>query len=106
MSNPQSTDRDEATHSGVLMKETKPIDSSKNLKRSPSISDDKASLRNDLSIRGRIGETMHGFTNTINNNLITVRSGVTAGIVLLTAYGLSNTPLFFRFRTVSEIPGR
>jgi hypothetical protein len=58
-----------------------------------------------VSVRAVVGGATHGFTQVINDNLIAARYGVMASICLLTAYGLSNTPLFFRFRTVSEIPG-
>lgn len=60
----------------------------------------------DVSIRAVVGGAMHGFSQVINDNLIAARYGVMASMFLLTAYGLSNTPLFFRFRTVSEIPGK
>jgi hypothetical protein len=56
------------------------------------------------SVRETVGEAMHSFSEGINNNLIAARYGVFASIVLLSAYGISNTPLFFRFRTVGEIP--
>jgi hypothetical protein len=59
----------------------------------------------ESSVRGVAGETMHSFTELINDNMIAARYAVAASVVLLTAYGLSNTPLFFRFRTVSEVPG-
>jgi hypothetical protein len=59
----------------------------------------------ESSVRGVVGETMHSFTELINDNMIAARYGVAASVMLLTAYGLSNTPLFFRFRTVSEVPG-
>jgi hypothetical protein len=65
----------------------------------------KASDDNQHSIiREFIGSTMHSFSDTINDNMVAARYGVFAGVLLLTAYGVSNTPLFFRFRTVSEIP--
>jgi hypothetical protein len=65
-----------------------------------------AVLNKNPSLRQVLGWSMEGFSNLINENLIAARYGASASIFLLTAYGLSNTPLFFRFRTVSEIPGR
>lgn len=62
------------------------------------------SVRAAPSVREHVGEVMHMFTDIVNNNLIAARFGVFSSIVLLSAYGISNTPLFFRFRTVSEIP--
>ena len=73
---------------------------------SPSSSSQFLSLDDDdLSARKLAGESMTTFSDFVNNNLIAVRSGTTATILLLTAYGVSNTPLFFRFRTVADIPG-
>ena len=73
---------------------------------SPSSSSQTLSLDDDdLSARKLAGESMTTFSDFVNNNLIAVRSGTTATILLLTAYGVSNTPLFFRFRTVADIPG-
>jgi hypothetical protein len=60
----------------------------------------------DASLRGAVGDGMHVFTDLINDHLVAARFGVFAGVGLLTAYGLSNTPLFSRFRTVSEVPGK
>lgn len=58
----------------------------------------------DSSVRAIVGETMHSFSDVINENLVAARFGVFASVALLTAYGISNTPLFFRFRTVADIP--
>jgi len=58
----------------------------------------------DNIARRTIGQGMHEFTALINDNIIAARYGVFATIGLLTIYGISKTPLFFRYRTVSEIP--
>ena len=63
-------------------------------------------VESSSSVRGFVGEGMDAFTEIINSNLIAARLGVFAGVCLLTAYGVSNTPFFFRFRTVSEVPGK
>jgi len=52
-----------------------------------------------------VGKGMNKFTALINDNIIAARYGVFATIALLTVYGIANTPLFFRYRTVAEIPG-
>eukprot|EP00534_Pseudo-nitzschia_fraudulenta_P007365 CAMPEP_0201194640 /NCGR_PEP_ID=MMETSP0851-20130426/149522_1 /ASSEMBLY_ACC=CAM_ASM_000631 /TAXON_ID=183588 /ORGANISM="Pseudo-nitzschia fraudulenta, Strain WWA7" /LENGTH=389 /DNA_ID=CAMNT_0047481345 /DNA_START=40 /DNA_END=1206 /DNA_ORIENTATION=+ len=54
--------------------------------------------------RTLVGGGMERFTSLINDNIIAARYGVFATIALLTAYGISNTPLFFRYRTVADIP--
>jgi len=57
-----------------------------------------------MDMRKTVGTGMDDFTKVVNDNLIAVRYGVFAGVTLLTVYGLSQTPLFFRYRTVNEIP--
>ncbi len=57
------------------------------------------------SLRGAIGTGMDQFSRIVNDNLIAARYGIFAGVTLLTVYGLSQTPLFFRYRTVSDVPG-
>ena len=61
-------------------------------------------INDDPSFRKLIGSSMGNVSDFINENLIAARYGAMATIFLLTAYGISNTPLFFRFRTVHEIP--
>jgi hypothetical protein len=58
-----------------------------------------------LSVRSAVGQGMNGFTEIVNSNLVAFRYGTVATVTLLTAYSLVNTPLFFRYPTVSEIPG-
>ena len=55
-------------------------------------------------LRGQVGHASVVFSDWINDNLIMVRYVGLAAIGVLTAYGLSQTPLFFRYRTVAEIP--
>lgn len=57
------------------------------------------------SIRGALGNGMDRFSQLVNNNLIAARYGVFSAVTLLTVYGLSQTPLFFRYRTVADVPG-
>jgi hypothetical protein len=54
--------------------------------------------------RSAVGQAMDKVSTLVNDNLIAFRYGTVASIALLTAYGLSNTPLFFRYRIVQEIP--
>lgn len=56
------------------------------------------------SIRGALGNGMDRFSQLVNNNLIAARYGIFSGVALLTVYGLSQTPLFFRYRTVADVP--
>jgi hypothetical protein len=43
-------------------------------------------------------------SEAINDNLILVRYGTITSIVLLSAYGFYKTPLFFRYKSVNDIP--
>mmetsp|Transcript_43926 Transcript_43926/g.133801 ORF Transcript_43926/g.133801 Transcript_43926/m.133801 type:complete len:194 (-) Transcript_43926:1877-2458(-) len=54
--------------------------------------------------RQSVGRVMHEISNTINDNIVVARYGTIATVALLAGYGMYRTPLFFRFRTVSEIP--
>jgi len=78
--------------------------------RSPPEDDAKANSRVGIcqspGYNGRtiVGKGMEAFAALINENIFAARYGVFATIALLTVYGISNTPLFFRFRNVSEIP--
>mmetsp|Transcript_3902 Transcript_3902/g.5119 ORF Transcript_3902/g.5119 Transcript_3902/m.5119 type:complete len:555 (-) Transcript_3902:125-1789(-) len=56
------------------------------------------------SIRSTLGKGSLQCSDFVNNHLAEVRFMATAGIGLLAAYGLSQTPLFFRYRTVSDLP--
>ena len=57
------------------------------------------------SWRQVVGKQMQSASDIINDNLLAVRYATFASVALLSAYGLANTPLFFRFKTVSDIPG-
>jgi hypothetical protein len=58
------------------------------------------------AVRSSVGQGMHAVSNVVNNNLVAFRYGTVATVTLLTAYGLANTPLFFRYKSVAEIPGK
>jgi len=55
-------------------------------------------------IRSTVGASVATISDSINENMVTVRYASIATIGLLTAYGIANTPFFFRYRTVAEIP--
>jgi hypothetical protein len=57
-----------------------------------------------LEVRRAVGTGMEKFTKVVNDNLIAARYGIFAGVTLLTVYGLSQTPLFFRYRTIADVP--
>lgn len=55
--------------------------------------------------RVNVGNSMGMVSTVVNENIITARYATFATIALLSAYGISRTPLFFRYKTVSDIPG-
>jgi hypothetical protein len=75
------------------------------LEDQPSTTTDSSSASSSW-IRDAGGRVTQAVADGINNNLIAARYGTMAAIGLLAAYGISQTPLFFRYRTVSEIPSR
>lgn len=60
----------------------------------------------ELSHRQAIGQSLNHVMDWAHQNKIAVRYGVLTTISLLTVYGISQTPLFFRYRSVHEMPSR
>jgi hypothetical protein len=60
----------------------------------------------DLTVRQLFGSGSSRVSDFINEHLIVVRFAASASIVLLTAYGISHTPMFFRYRTVTQLPSK
>lgn len=58
----------------------------------------------DPSIRRKIGAALSSISDVINSNIIIVRYGTVGSILLLGAYGISNTPLFYRYKSLWDIP--
>ena len=73
---------------------------------SSTTTDTTPAASSSLDVRQTIGSGIHSFSDVVNENLIAARYAALASIALLAAYGISQTPLFFRYRTVSEIPSR
>ena len=55
-------------------------------------------------LRKTTGQAMHQLSNLVNENIVVARYGTMATVSLLVAYGFYRTPLFFRYKTVAEIP--
>ena len=56
------------------------------------------------SWRQVVGRGMHHVSDVINENIAAARYATIASILLLSAYGVASTPLFYRFKTVKDIP--
>jgi hypothetical protein len=55
-------------------------------------------------IRDVVGTGTVQLSEWVNSNLIVARYAAYTGIGLLAAYGISHSPLFFRYKTVADIP--
>jgi len=56
------------------------------------------------TLRTQLGIGLSAVSDTINSNLIVVRYATISSIFLLGAYGVANTPLFYRYKHVMDIP--
>ena len=54
--------------------------------------------------RHLIGNSINTITDAINDNIIVARYSTIAAISLLTVYGISKTPIFFRYKNVCDLP--
>lgn len=59
---------------------------------------------NTTSPRHLIGNSINTITGAINDNIIIARYTTIAAISLLTVYGISKTPIFFRYKNVCDVP--
>jgi hypothetical protein len=74
---------------------------SRDIKEHPSTTADAS--RNE-SWRQVVGRGMHYVSDVINENILVARYATIASVILLTAYGVASTPLFYRFKAVKDIP--
>jgi len=58
------------------------------------------------SIRDVVGTGTVHLSDAINDHLIAARYGTAAAIGLLAAYGVSRSPLCFRYRTAADVPSQ
>jgi hypothetical protein len=56
------------------------------------------------SVRHAIGQSMTTIAETANDNLIAVRYAAGSAVLLLGLYSISQTPLFFRYKSVLAFP--
>src|SRR3569832_2082642 len=57
-------------------------------------------------VRSFAGSSSVQLSEWINHNIVVARYAAITSIGLLAAYGLSHSPLFFRYRNVAEIPAK
>lgn len=67
-------------------------------------SSDKHHVNNNSGVRESLAQSMHTFSDFVNEHLILFRYATISSVLLLGAYSISQTPLFFRYRTAKEIP--
>ena len=58
------------------------------------------------SLRHQIGNQFSKTTDIINDNIIIARYATISTVVLLGVYGVANTPLFYRYKHILDIPTR
>jgi hypothetical protein len=68
------------------------------------ISNISKEMSTEALVRQSVGTGMHTFSDLVNENLVAARFATVATVSLIAAYGISNTPLFFRYKSVHEIP--
>lgn len=56
------------------------------------------------TLRHKLGRTLAAISDVVNENLIVVRYATFSTVLLLGAYGVANTPLFYQYKHVMEIP--
>ncbi len=59
---------------------------------------------NVTTLRGKIGGTLSAISDVVNEHLIVVRYATFSTVLLMGAYGVANTPLFYRYKHVMDIP--
>ena len=57
-----------------------------------------------LTFRQQFRKQLSNITDLVNDNLIVVRYATFSTVLLLGAYGIANTPLFYRHKHVMDIP--
>lgn len=60
----------------------------------------------NTSLRQQLGLHFGSLTNVINENLLIIRYATISTVLLLGVYGVANTPLFYRYTNVMDIPSR
>jgi hypothetical protein len=63
-----------------------------------------SAMDTSLTMRQQVGQALGFISNTINQNIITARYATIFSITALTVWGVSTSPLFFRFRRIADIP--
>ena len=56
------------------------------------------------TFRRQIGIRLSTISDAINDNLIIVRYATVSSVLLLGVYGVVNTPLFYRYKSIMDIP--
>ena len=60
----------------------------------------------ESTFRTQVGRHLSTLTDVVNDNLIIVRSATFATVFLVGAYGIANTPLFYRHKNLNDIASK
>jgi hypothetical protein len=64
----------------------------------------KQSAVENYSIRESLAQSTHKLSDFVNEHLILIRYATLSSVILLGAYSISQSPLFFRYRSAKDIP--
>lgn len=104
-----STQNDEDIHDTPIAPQTSPSFTSlteSNVDQSTfdNIGPSEISIPGSHGFRSFAGTALDQFSDFVNSNMVAARYGTFAAITLLSVYGAAHSPLFFRFKNVSQIP--
>lgn len=88
----------------VLVSLGKPEDLGTSRSNNTSTQSTETFNKDSLDIRQTVGQITHMAADFINEHIIAARYATVATVLLLGTYGVSKTPLFFRYKSVSDIP--
>ena len=60
----------------------------------------------DVTLRSKVGSKLSSITDFVNDNLIIIRYATFSTVFFLGAYGIANTPLFYRYKNLNDIPSK
>ena len=81
--------------------DTKPLTASHSLVEPPPSTSGGA---DSSDVRSKVGSKLSSITDFVNDNLIIIRYATFSTVFIIGAYGIANTPLFYRYKNLNDIP--
>jgi hypothetical protein len=60
----------------------------------------------DVTLRSKVGSRISFLSDFVNDNLIIIRYATFSTVFIVAAYGVANTPLFYRYKNLNDIPSK